>query len=586
MSNPIQYTSRTYQTILNDINSVAELKDKPIWWKRIWAGIGDLMSVYLNAQANNSFLRTAFTRQAVIDLCELIDYQLTPRSTSSGLLIYNLDSGVTFPFTLSVADQAAQTSGSITASSFRFEGRTSITVATQPTETFTADAGTDLLTVATQYYTGQKCRVSTTTTLPDPLAAATDYWIIAVSATTIKLATSLANAIAGTAIDLTDAGTGTHTLELLSVVGTVYQQTTIDQYSAGTADSTAEWQEIDLIDANILRDTLAVTINSQAWNVLGTTGYESSFVFYGAADKVAKLLYNTDETSRLQFGNGTYGEIPGSFDVFVSYAVGGGSESNISENRITLYAGSDSDVETVINPEAMTGGAGAESVESAKVLAPLLLKARDRFVTTEDGEALVLAYGGLTTTRINSNAFGILSAQVLAIAAGGGNPSAGVKSALQQYLIDRTVLEGIDVRVEDATITSVNVTASVKALSGFLYADIEKYIELAFQLLFSETGNEIQDLYISDGIESATSLINVIFGTSFSAIDAGQLIELIDNLEPREFGDTIQESDVLAYVDGHVFGVDYLTITAPSFPISLADDEITTDGTISLTEIS
>jgi hypothetical protein len=42
----------------------------------------------------------------------------------------------------------------------------------------------------------------------------------------------------------------------------------------------------------------------------------------------------------------------------------------------------------------------------------------------------------------------------------------------------------------------------------------------------------------------------------------------------------------LAYVDGHVFGVDYLTITAPSFPISLADDEITTDGTISLTEIS
>lgn len=57
-----------------------------------------------------------------------------------------------------------------------------------------------------------KVRVSTTTTLPSPLVAATDYWVIYVDANTIKLASSFANAVADTAIDLTTQGTGTHTI--------------------------------------------------------------------------------------------------------------------------------------------------------------------------------------------------------------------------------------------------------------------------------------------------------------------------------------------------------------------------------------
>lgn len=50
-------------------------------------------------------------------------------------------------------------------------------------------------------------------TLPSPLAAATDYWAIRVDANTIKLASSSANAMLGTAINLTSTGSGT--LQLL-----------------------------------------------------------------------------------------------------------------------------------------------------------------------------------------------------------------------------------------------------------------------------------------------------------------------------------------------------------------------------------
>ena len=88
-------------------------------------------------------------------------------------------------------------------------------------DTFTADASTDVITwtsttnIPSNILTGTRVRLTTTTTLPGGLATATDYYVIKVSDSTCKLATSYANAIAGTAINITDAGTGTHTMSRL-----------------------------------------------------------------------------------------------------------------------------------------------------------------------------------------------------------------------------------------------------------------------------------------------------------------------------------------------------------------------------------
>jgi hypothetical protein len=79
--------------------------------------------------------------------------------------------------------------------------------------TFTASSSSGLLLTYTNDFKNlTKVRFTTTTTLPTGLSLNTDYWLIRVSATTSRVATSLANAIAGTAIAYTDAGTGTHTL--------------------------------------------------------------------------------------------------------------------------------------------------------------------------------------------------------------------------------------------------------------------------------------------------------------------------------------------------------------------------------------
>jgi len=79
--------------------------------------------------------------------------------------------------------------------------------------TFTASSSSGLLLTYTNDWSNyQKVQFTTTTTLPTGLSAGTDYWLVRQSATTAKVATSYANALAGTVIAFTDAGTGTHTL--------------------------------------------------------------------------------------------------------------------------------------------------------------------------------------------------------------------------------------------------------------------------------------------------------------------------------------------------------------------------------------
>jgi hypothetical protein len=83
------------------------------------------------------------------------------------------------------------------------------------TRGFTANAGTDTCTLVS----GTDVPITGTAVtftnaggaLPAPLSAGTIYFIIQASTSTFQVATTLANANATTAINITDAGTGTHT---------------------------------------------------------------------------------------------------------------------------------------------------------------------------------------------------------------------------------------------------------------------------------------------------------------------------------------------------------------------------------------
>lgn len=80
-------------------------------------------------------------------------------------------------------------------------------------QNFTVNASTDQATCSTHGYSnGDPIIVTSTTTLPSPLAESTEYYVIYVDADTFQFAATYGDAVDGVAIDLTDTGTGTHSV--------------------------------------------------------------------------------------------------------------------------------------------------------------------------------------------------------------------------------------------------------------------------------------------------------------------------------------------------------------------------------------
>lgn len=125
-----------------------------------------------------------------------------------------------------------------------------------PTSEFTVVAGTDVGTATSTVLTltGTEVTFSSTTTLPAGLSTSTTYYLIYQSATTFKVASSLANAYAGTAIDITDTGTGTHTMTIKTVfqpmpydvdlVESVSVKVTDTLYTPRPSPSKKHWDEL------------------------------------------------------------------------------------------------------------------------------------------------------------------------------------------------------------------------------------------------------------------------------------------------------------------------------------------------------
>ena len=578
-NSPIKYTSRTFTTIMDDINSDVELRPKPNWWKRLWAGIGDVLSMWVNVAANLAFLRTAFTRQAVADHLSLIDYQIGPHSTASGRQTFDVKRDAVFPMAFAISDLIASTAGSGAISSKRFESRTGFTF-NLTEEVFTADASSNELTIANTYIKGEIVRVRTDGALPAPLTSDTDYYVIEVSSTKIKLALSRNDAYNGIAIDITSAGSGNHTIKKFSFTVAVYQQKTLSAPAVvGAGDGITPWLTYNLPDKFVLQDTLSVVIGTDTWTKVDT------LVESMPSDKHFLFIPLSDNDSQIRFGDDVYGKIPQPFDIEVLYATGGGANSNVPQiGIVNQYAASNPNISGTNNPDEMTGGSNEQSLADAKILGPMLLKSQNRFITTPDGVALSENYPGVALAKVNRNAFGVLSAQVLIVPDGGGTPSPTLLSGLQSYLIDRTVLESIDVRVQSADYNVINPSMTVKVSESYLYADVSPFIELALILLFTETSKQIKSIYDTDGIVATVSFINNTFTKSFTEQDYSQINALIVNMPINDFAKTFQRSDIEGFIDVFVNGVDYVTYTG-TVPIVNTANQITQIGTITLSEV-
>lgn len=116
------------------------------------------------------------------------------------------------------------------------------------------------------YTTGVKIALTTSGVLPGGLSA-TNYYLIATTANTYKFATSQANALAGTAVDITSAaGGGTHTV----TVNTTLAGTIKLQKNNNPPEVTAVWVDLNNGEIYGTSVTNSQTISAAAtfnWNV-------------------------------------------------------------------------------------------------------------------------------------------------------------------------------------------------------------------------------------------------------------------------------------------------------------------------------
>jgi hypothetical protein len=89
-------------------------------------------------------------------------------------------------------------------------------------------------------------RIETTGTAPGGLTTATDYWVIVVNAGSISLAASFADALDGEAIDITDAGSGTHTI--VDTASTV----SADDDITVTGSAAGDWFSLEVINTSLV----------------------------------------------------------------------------------------------------------------------------------------------------------------------------------------------------------------------------------------------------------------------------------------------------------------------------------------------
>lgn len=101
--------------------------------------------------------------------------------------------------------------------------------ATEDFATTDVDIATEKITVVNDIATATELRFSSTGAVPAPLETGVIYYAIRVDATHIKVAATPVLAAAGTAIDLTDVGSGTHTLDIGSGSSTAERQEVIDR---------------------------------------------------------------------------------------------------------------------------------------------------------------------------------------------------------------------------------------------------------------------------------------------------------------------------------------------------------------------
>jgi hypothetical protein len=303
-----------------------------------------------------------------------------------------------------------------------------------------------------------------------------------------------------------------------------------------------------------------------------------------------QFIRKTEGKASIRFGNGTYGKAPINAEIKVAYFSGGGAGANVKNPAmIKTYAGAHDKIAGCSNLTPFAGGSDEKNLETARFLAAGALKSRDRFVTCADGEFLAMSFGGIALAKVIPNAYGVLSAKVVAVTDGGGNPAALLKTDLLAYLTERTVLNSINVFVEDTIFRNFNAALTLTIKSDYDADFIRTAATLGACLFLDETSYEILGVYNSDGVSAAADKIKDIYNTDLTE-DFYPIMEnffdFLNEFGPNTFGRTLYEAQFVTFFTIAIPGIINISINlATAFLITIAPDQIAHVASLSVSVV-
>jgi uncharacterized phage protein gp47/JayE len=337
---------------------------------------------------------------------------------------------------------------------------------------------------------------------------------------------------------------------------TAVEGRTVADELAGVSDGSPN-QLYRLGEGPVIGGSIRVTVTgpggSTVWHEVRTLATASPDELCFATQRAA------DGKVTLLFGDGVNGAIPprggislDQVEILATYRAGGGPEGNVPPG--TAFDSPISALRQVVTPAGGTGGAVAESVESARDLAPRLFRAQERAVTADDYVELALRTPGVGKARavaLNWN-------DVLLYIAPSGRveqPSELLRrDLLAAFEQSRMVTSALRVLGPDPV--DIYFRATVRAQPYFLRDDVRAVVTAAAaDLLAFDRVDFGEPLYLSRLYDALQSLPQVasLTVTQFSRTpDGGVDADGVLDLEPFELARAGYPETIQLVIEGGV----------------------------------
>jgi len=371
-----------------------------------------------------------------------------------------------------------------------------------------------------------------------------------------------------------------------TITGSFTQKKSYTNKLLFTIDNQDDWMDYP-VDGflNVIKDSVSLTINALTWDRVDN--FDNSI----STDRHFKIIFQSSGKWRIQFGDGTNGLKPAlNNQVYGDFSITRGSIGRLDAGDININVGGDSDIQSLTNASATSGGNDEESIPSIIRNARANARLRTMVWSKEDLETASRAASSSVVKALGIPSTGTAVIQI--VPAGGGAPAGGLKTDVDTYVTALTQFGSMPITVNDPTYVTQAVTASTTIRTGYTGATVRDLVAFAMVMGTTAVDSEVIEYYDSYGIDSCrTSVINVNWAYAFTSSENEALAYIIDQWKTilgdrsyREWGQTLEVGDLWILGNSlYEYGVDVFNLTVPAANVSVTSVQIIDSGVITIT---